>query len=254
MLIAMNPARERLQAARDLASGDFLCPMCEGPVILKRGRKVSAHFAHTPGANCAFAEGESWRHLMAKQVLLDEFTALGWEARVEVAHPKHARRVDVGVKVPDTAGAMRYVAVEVQDSAIQVETMKQRVMSDQRIGYAATAWLFTSHRAGSLIMAYDADMEVRVPPEMLWVANRYGDGVPIIDPEARSIRIAELARVVRPGESYEWYEEGGELAGVDYPDRVLRSTRKVPSLREGGFRLWFAPGKFGDKLATRYGR
>jgi competence protein CoiA len=151
MMIAKSAEGVATQATRDLPSGDYHCPMCESPVILKRGQKVAAHFAHTPDSDCPCAEPESWRHLMAKQVLVEEFTDMGWEARAEIAHPAAGRRVDVGVKIYDQDDVLRYFAIEVQDSTIQVDTMKSRIAADRRIGYDATVWLFTSHRAAALL-------------------------------------------------------------------------------------------------------
>ena len=252
MLVALSDAGERRIAERGMTAEPFRCPMCEGRVILKRGRNVAAHFAHLPGALCPYAEAESWRHLLAKQVLMEEFHKRGWYARLEVAHPDVGRRVDVGVRVPDGRGGFHYVAIEIQDSAIGVETMKKRVALDKRKNYAATAWLFTSHRAAGLLVAAGTRIEVRVPKEMLWVVNRYGQGVPVIDPEQRAIQIAPLARVMRVGESYSWFEPGGIEAGVDYPDRVLRSTHTVLPLREGGFDLSFARGRF-DRSVVVFG-
>lgn len=249
MLIASQSDGTRIQAARDLPAGAYACPMCESPVVLKRGVKVAAHFAHAPHSDCPGAEPESWRHLLAKQVLVEEFTALGWESRVEIAHPAVGRRVDVGVKVP-YQGGLRYIAVEVQDSAIQVDTMKVRVAADRRIGYQATAWLFTSHRAAALMFA-EPEHEVRVPDEMLWVANRYGQGVPIIDPEARAIWVASLGSVHREGTSLSWYTPEGEPTGVDYPGKSLRKTKTV-GRRRGGFRIRTVPGKFGDPWAIAF--
>lgn len=104
MLIAAQDDGSRVQASRDLPAGTYLCPMCESPVILKRGRKVVAHFAHAPNSDCPGAEPESWRHLLSKQVLVEEFTALGWGPQMEVSHPRFGRRVDVGVKIPRRPG------------------------------------------------------------------------------------------------------------------------------------------------------
>jgi hypothetical protein len=248
MWIAQTPAGERVEATRNLAPGDYCCPMCGAAVVLKRGHKVAAHFAHTPDSNCPASEAESWRHLMAKQVLVDELTDLGWEARAEIAHPAHGRRVDVGVKAPGPDGTTMYVAIEVQDSAIQVAAMKERIAKDRRIGYHATVWLFTSHRAAALLAARDDD-EVRVPDEMLWVANRYGQGVQIIDPQERRVWVAALGKVRRSSESREWYTPDGDLTGVVYPGRTLRKTKHV-ACRPGGFVLGLAPGKFGDRWSV----
>lgn len=84
---------------------------------------------------------------------------------------------------------------------------------------------------------------------LLWVANRYGRGVPFIDPEQRTIRITTLAKVMRAGESYSW-KERGSVMGVEYPERVLRSTCTVLPLREGGFDLSFARGRFDPRVVV----
>lgn len=248
MWIAETPAGVRVVATRDLEADDYHCPMCESAVVLKRGQKVAAHFAHAIDSNCLASEAESWRHLMAKQVLVEELTDLGWEARAEIVHQAHGRRVDVGLKAPGPDGSMVYIAIEVQDSAIQVDTMKDRIARDRRIGYHATVWLFTSHRA-AVLLAAQPEHEVRVPDEMLWAANRYGQGVQIIDPQARQILIASLGRIRRAGESHEWYTPDGDLTGVDYPGRTLRKTKTI-SRRKASFLPALAPGKFGDRWSV----
>lgn len=250
MWIAQTPHRDRVEASRDLPPDNYVCPMCQSPAILKRGQKVSAHFAHAPDSNCPASEAESWRHLMAKQVLIEELTALGWEARAEVAHPAHGRRVDVGLKAPDPDGTLRYIAIEVQDSAIQVATMKHRIAMDRRIGYSATVWLFTNYRAAALL-ASKPTHEVRVPDEMLWAANRYGQGIQVIDPQLRKIWIASLVPVRRNGTSHEWYTPEGDLTGVDYPGRTLRKTKHI-AVKPGGFLPALAPGKFGDPWSIAF--
>ncbi|MFE5852525.1 competence protein CoiA [Streptomyces sp. NPDC056500] len=245
MWIAHTEDGTPVEAARNLASDSYLCPMCQTPVILKRGQKVAAHFAHTPDSDCPASEAESWRHLMAKQVLVDELTRQGWGAQAEVVHQAHGRRVDVGLKALGPDGARLYFAIEVQDSAIQVDTMKDRIARDRRIGYDATVWLFTTHRAAAL-MAAQPDHEVRVPDEMLWVSNRYGQGVQMIDPQTRELWAASFGKIRRPGESHEWYTPEGDLTGVDYPGRTLRKTKSV-GRRRAGFIPQLAPGKFGDR-------
>ena len=45
---------------------DFLCPICESEVILKRGEIRCPHFAHKPDTECS---GEGVRHKVAKQMI-----------------------------------------------------------------------------------------------------------------------------------------------------------------------------------------
>lgn len=76
MLIANDHHGERTLAAKDTPDGACTCPECDSGVILKkRGRKIAAHFAHRPGSTCT-AQGESWRHLLAKKVLAQDRHAL----------------------------------------------------------------------------------------------------------------------------------------------------------------------------------
>lgn len=230
MLIATDWIGQRVQADRDLDPGRFMCPLCESVVILKRGRKVAAHFAHAPGSDCPAAENESWRHIRAKQVLVEAFTELGYDAQMEVVHHEAGRRVDVAVKLAGSKGRQRNVAVEVQDSPIQVDTMQARGRLDRALGYDATAWIFTSHRADALLRAEPGRSQVRVPKEMLWVVDRTGQGMHIIDPEAQSIRRIEFGSVYREGRSY------GELEGSDYLGYTPKTIKTVQR-HQGGFRI-----------------
>ena len=45
---------------------DFLCPICDNEVILKRGEVRRPHFAHKPDTGCS---GEGVRHKVAKQMI-----------------------------------------------------------------------------------------------------------------------------------------------------------------------------------------
>jgi len=78
---------------------------------------------------------------------------------------------------------------------------------------------------------------------MLWVSNRYQQGVHVIDPEAERVHRIRLGGVHREGESYSWYEAGGELAGIDYPGYSPKTIKTVER-RPGGFNLQLFPGRF----------
>ncbi|MDT0468816.1 hypothetical protein RM764_38575 [Streptomyces sp. DSM 41699] len=119
---------------------------------------------------------------------MENFVELGYHAQMEVVHHEAGRRVDVAVALTGSTGRQRNVAVEVQDSPIQVDTMQARGRLDRALGYDATAWIFSRHRADALLRAEPGRTQVRAPEEMLWVVDRTGQGMHIIDPEARSIR------------------------------------------------------------------
>src|SRR5258708_5686946 len=69
MLSAYNQYGEEVLAEEvELADGPFYCPACRQELILKKGRKVVAHYAHWPDAECEYTnEGESEEHRLAKQ-------------------------------------------------------------------------------------------------------------------------------------------------------------------------------------------
>lgn len=251
MLVALDADGVRAEATPTLEKSEWRCPMCQSPVTLKRGRIVRAHFAHQPSADCPWRVGESWRHLAAKRALADMFTSRGWKTRLEVAHPAAGRRVDVGVYVPDTAGEVRPIAIEVQDSAISVDEMKSRVAVDRRLGYMATAWLFTNHRASALLSAVDGG-EVRVPNEIRWVDNRFGAGVTVIDSSSGIITVLRLFDVVREGSSHEWYDSDGELTRVTYPDQRLKTVKTVAIDRRSDAWPVVVPGRYAGELTVRW--
>src|SRR2546421_8903266 len=69
MLSAWNQSGEDVLAEEvEVADGPFYCPSCQEQLILKQGRKVVAHFAHQPAADCEYTnEGESEEHRLAKR-------------------------------------------------------------------------------------------------------------------------------------------------------------------------------------------
>lgn len=67
MLSACNQSGEVVATEVSPEDGPFSCPACREQVILKQGRKVIAHYAHYPDAECTYAgEGESDEHRLAK--------------------------------------------------------------------------------------------------------------------------------------------------------------------------------------------
>lgn len=230
MLVAQSTSGERIEAARDLPADAYVCPLCAGTVILKRGRVKVAHFAHAPGATCDQA-GESLAHHLAKRVLADRFRSLGYTVELEEPHLGVARRIDVAVTVPTG----HRVAVEVQDSATSVAEMKRRNRADRRSGFFGTVWIFTSNRAARLLTARQDD-EIRIRTRSGGFTAGMGQGVFVIDEGAGRLWRCQFGGIVRPSESYEWYTEDGDLDGVDFPDRALRSTKTV-SRAEVGFAL-----------------
>jgi hypothetical protein len=242
MLVAETTDGAAVEASLDLAAGDFRCPACKVPAVFKRGRVKVPHFGHAPGSDCVASEAESVRHLLAKRVLADEFRRLGYAVTFEETYRHGGRRVDVSVDIPVSLDRVERVAVEVQDSPISVDEIKRRMTADRTNGFIGTAWVFTGRRHDLLLPA-SAGAERRIPEEMRYLANRFGQGVFLLDAEAFAMSQVFFGTVVRDGSSSEWYSEEGEYMSEDYPDRVLRATKGVFADRVG-FRLTCRPSRY----------
>lgn len=218
-------------------------------MLLKRGRVKVPHFAHLPGAEC-WSEAESISHLRSKNLLAEKFRQLGYEVQLEETYRDQGRRVDVAVTIP--AGDRRpRVAVEVQDSAIAVETMKARSRIDRTLGFIGTMWVFTDKRAKALLditAEDDEDLEVRIPNEMLWVDSRYQQGIFVLDLDAAAVWHIELGPPhVR---NNEWYDSDGDEHSSSYMPRTLR----CPIKHAADFVLTCVPGRYPGEWAVVFAR
>ena len=136
LVAALNGNRiEADIAERGLA---YVCPECERPVILKRGRIKIAHFAHKPPTDCTWAKGETQAHLESKKLFRDSFVSRGLRVEVEfvVQSLPNDRRADVMVWSPSQVRA----AIELQHSNIGIEAIENRAFSYAREGIAQ-AWI-----------------------------------------------------------------------------------------------------------------
>lgn len=242
MLVANGVNGVAVEATHSLEASTFTCPVCDGPVNLKRGRVRVPHFAHLPGADCWLAsEPESVTHLRSKQLLAKEFRNLGYEVRPEETYRDAGRRVDVAVTLPWWRNFR--IAVEVQDSTIDVETMKKRTRIDKFLGFAGTLWIFTDKRAAALMAVADGDTEVRIPNEMLWVDRRFEQGIFVLDlAEERVWNIKFGSPHVR---NNSWYDQDGDEQYGSYTPRTLRCPVKWPA----EFSLLSRPGRYPNERA-----
>ena len=85
MLIACNNYGQRAQAQRAIKQdAPFTCPSCNSPVTLKQGAIVVHHFAHKPGAECAYGQGETRAHMEAKLGIYELFSQNRKVTKVEL--------------------------------------------------------------------------------------------------------------------------------------------------------------------------
>ena len=102
--------------------GDFTCPECAQPLVLKQGRVKVAHFAHKAASGCENGKGESQDHLQCKYEI---FQALKDHPRI--SHLQLERRLQ-GVR-PDISFALdgtHKIAVEVQISTLPISLIEHR--------------------------------------------------------------------------------------------------------------------------------
>jgi Competence protein CoiA-like family len=198
------------------------------------------------GTEC-WSEAESVSHLRSKNLLAEKFRRLGYEVQLEETYRDRGRRVDVAVTIP--AGDRRpRGAVEVQDSAIAVETMKARTRIDRSLGFIGTMWVFTDKRAKALLDVTGADIEVKIPNEMPWADHRYRQGIFVLDLDAAAVWNIELGPPhVRISE---WYDSDGDEQSSSYVPRTLR----CPIKHAADFTLTCTPGRYPNEWAVVFAR
>jgi competence protein CoiA len=99
----------------------FLCPACRKIVVLKKGRIVSAHFAHKPPVTCAYGTGESELHRQCKREIYEGLKVLPNVTNCEL-------EVHLGTVIPDIFCVINgvEVAIEVQKSDLTVSRIIER--------------------------------------------------------------------------------------------------------------------------------
>jgi hypothetical protein len=211
MLIA-HLGEERIDAEKAKRDDAFCCPVCREAVILRRGRKVVAHFAHRPRARCIARTGETRAHLEAKRVLLDAFRARGLRVEAEYATIEVAedRRADVMVWSP---GSGTPLAIELQHSRISVPDLERRAHSFARAGIAQLWVPFLDEsslqsaevtRSGTVVLD-----RYPIPFHMLWMAGLVGDeGLWMYQPGARKFWRATFTDHMLMTKEALWYEMG----------------------------------------------
>lgn len=140
MLTARTATEDYVEAADAEKGVAYFCRGCEAPVVFHAGPKRIWHFAHKPGAACAFGAKMSLAHLEAQRRIADALRARGVVARLEVILPSVAgdRRIDVLAHPPDRPDAK--VAIEVQASDLTETLIAARSRSYDHEGIAPL-WL-----------------------------------------------------------------------------------------------------------------
>lgn len=129
MLSAWNQSREEVLAEEvELSDGPFYCPACREQLILKQGRKVVAHFAHWPDADCEYTnEGESEEHRLAKREIRQALLQVPGVTDIRLERYLREVRPDVSFVVNG-----QLVAIEIQLSQLSLKKIEGRTKSYAR--------------------------------------------------------------------------------------------------------------------------
>ena len=134
MLVALLQ-KQRVEATAAQRGVQYFCPGCGAAVILKRGRKVCAHFAHKSSTICAGSRGETRAHLALKTLIARALRERGLRVEPEytIGNVSWERRADVMVWAPVTNTP---VAIELQRSSLSIRELEARATSYAHMGIA----------------------------------------------------------------------------------------------------------------------
>jgi competence protein CoiA len=234
MLVALHQ-KTRVEAW-DAAKGPrYHCPNCKADVILKKGRIVIHHFAHTPSTVCSWAKGETREHLLAKKVIRDAFRTKGYQAdyEVEVLSGGGDRRADVLI----TIGEGTRVAVEVQHTSILYGEIESRTG-----GYVAaqTPVIWVGILSSNMKDAADTINgglridQYSIRPWEKWAHAYYFKELWYIDPRAATLWKGVFSDYLIDVELTSWHNEYGDeqsAGGYSYISKkwkTLTLTGPVP--------------------------
>jgi competence protein CoiA len=180
--------------------GPFQCPVCEDPAILRKGLVQIHHFAHKGGTACAYGRGESDEHRHCKREIFESLRTFSNVTEVRLENPLGEVRPDVSAVI----GGVR-VAIEVQLSSLQPETIVYRTEAYARLGIPV---LWVSQWNPKL-------EEDRFNPRVweLWVHSAYFGRVYYWRHSSTVVPV-RFERVERHVGDKEWRNEYGEVQSI----------------------------------------
>lgn len=229
----------RVEAALAQKANKHYCPGCGDKVIQKRGRKVSAHFAHKTSAECHGSRGETHEHHAIKSMVAQDFRRRGVRTEIEycIGDTTWERRADVMIWTPRTN---KPIAIEVQRSALSIDELEVRALSYCHMN-VAQLWLpLLSQRIlqRSEHMGGRNWYVSRYTPKHheVWIHGLYGhDGCWMVDPSSHQFWHATLIPHELLVKETLWYEMG---AIKRYRPPTTRQSKRYRDLKlQGPFAL-----------------
>lgn len=229
----------RVEAALATRNLRYHCPGCKAEVILKRGRRVCAHFAHKARSTCSGSRGETRAHLALKAAITRILRDRGLRAEPEytMATIPWERRADVMVWAPRTNSP---IAIELQRSALTIRELETRALSYCRMGVAQFWIAFLPHGIldEATQLAENQWLIPRYTPRQheLWIHGQNNfEGCWMADPETGQFWHASLEPHHLTTKEAIWYEMG---AIKQYRRPTKRLSKRYRDLRlEGPFDL-----------------
>ncbi|WP_303949914.1 competence protein CoiA [Streptococcus vestibularis] len=135
MLIAKNQEGNLVSALETSLQRkeSYICPGCQGVVLLRRGQVMCPHFAHKSLQDCQFfSENESAQHLSLKATLYQSLDNYGERVCIEKVLPELGQIADLFVG--DS------LALEIQCSRLSQQRLRERTCAYHQAGYEVR-WL-----------------------------------------------------------------------------------------------------------------
>ncbi|MEK7829821.1 MAG: competence protein CoiA family protein [Acidobacteriota bacterium] len=111
------------------ANAPFTCPVCADTVVLRKGTVRIHHFAHKPPVTCNYGAGETEAHRRCKSAIYEGLLQQPTVKKAELERYLKTVRPDVSAWISDIP-----VAIEVQISALSIETIIHRTQEYTRKG------------------------------------------------------------------------------------------------------------------------
>lgn len=161
MLTAQTEQDSRIKASEAQRQQSYFCPSCREQVILKRGKRMIAHFAHRAHSTCRpFSESESQAHLVGKWQLAEYFGVSNVE--LEPYIQTLAQRPDLLLKRND-----RQLAVEYQCSSIPISRLQQRNQGYSSYGLSVL-WILGENYLQKMVSVRHAEKWLQYSERLGW--------------------------------------------------------------------------------------
>lgn len=138
MITLASLTKQEITIARQ---GDFFCPACKEPVLVKAGAKTIPHFAHWSKSECVANDyGEGPYHEQGKLLLYQWLQHQGIDVELEKYLPEISQRPDLFVSLNH-----RKIAFEYQCARISIEVLTSRNAGYKQVGITPIWILGANH-------------------------------------------------------------------------------------------------------------